>query len=107
VANPWFGLTLDVGHAFLTEADSIANCIRNNRDRLKNIHLEDMKKGQHRHLQFGQGEIDFSEVFEALKEIQYKGLINVELSRHSRNAVQAAGQAFDFLAMFRGGNDDA
>ena len=98
VDNPLFGLTLDVGHAFLTEDNSLANCIRNFRNSIKNIHLEDMKKGHHKHLQFGEGEIDFSEVFDALTEIQYAGLVNVELSRHSRNAVNAAGQAYIFLS---------
>jgi sugar phosphate isomerase/epimerase len=101
VENPLFGLTLDVGHAFLTENDSLADCIRNFSSSIKNIHLEDMKKGHHNHLQFGEGEIeDFSEVFDALKEIKYAGLINVELSRHSRQAVKAAGQAFDYLIKF-------
>ena len=102
VANPLFGLTLDVGHVFLTEDNSLANCIRNFKHRLKNIHLEDMKKGHHKHLQFGDGDIDFYEIFEALKEIDYVGLINVELSRHSRNAVNAAGQAYDFLSKYTG-----
>ena len=100
VENPLFGLTLDVGHAFLTEDDSLANCLCNFRNSIKNIHLEDMKTGHHRHLQFGEGEIDFCEVFDALKEINYTGLINVELSRHSRNSVNAAGQAYDFLAKY-------
>jgi len=92
-----FALTLDVGHAFLTEDDSPADCIRSFGPAIKNIHLEDMQPGYHNHLQFGEGEIEFSEVFDALKEIQYAGLVNVELSRHSRNAVNAAGKAFDFL----------
>ncbi len=100
VANPLFGLTLDVGHAFLTEDCSLADCIRNFRNSIKNIHLEDMKTGHHNHLQFGEGEIGFSEVFDALDEIKYAGLINVELSRHSRNAVNAAGQAYNYLAKF-------
>ena len=100
VADPLFGLTLDVGHAFLTEDNCLAQCIRDYSHSLKNIHLEDMKKGDHKHLQFGEGEIDFSAVFDALKEIKYAGLINVELSRHSSNAVKAAEQAFDYLASF-------
>ena len=100
VDNPLFGLTLDVGHAFLTEDKSPADCIRQFAADIKNIHLEDMRKGLHQHLQFGEGEIEFSSVFEALKEINYAGLINVELSRHSRTAVEAAGQAFDFLKSY-------
>lgn len=100
VADPLFGLTLDVGHAFLTEDSSIADCILNFKDHIRNIHLEDMLKGAHQHLQFGEGQIEFSEVFDALKEIQYAGLVNVELSRHSRNAVNAAGQAMEYLAKY-------
>jgi len=42
--------------------------------------------------------MDFIEIFKALKEINYTGLVNVELSRHSRNAFHAAGQAFEYLA---------
>jgi sugar phosphate isomerase/epimerase len=101
VSNPLFCLTLDVGHAYLTENCSPADCIRNYRHVVRNIHLEDMRKGDHKHLQFGEGEIEFSDVFKALKEIEYAGLINVELSLHSRNAVQAAEQAFYFLSKFR------
>jgi sugar phosphate isomerase/epimerase len=92
-----WGLTLDLGHAFLTEDAGPATCLRQFKDDIKNIHAEDMRKGTHEHLQFGEGEIDFIKVFKALEEINYTGLVNVELSRHSRNAVKAAGQAYDFL----------
>jgi len=102
VDNPLFGLTLDLGHAFLSEIQSPAKCIRQFKDDIKNIHAEDMQKGAHKHLQFGDGDIVFYEIFEALKEIDYVGLINVELSRHSRNAVNAAGQAYDFLSKYTG-----
>ena len=96
-----FGLTLDVGHAFLSEDDNPADCIRKFRRSIRNMHLEDMQPGRHQHRQFGDGDINFSEVFDALNEIHYEGLINVELSLHSRNAVQAAGQAFDFLSKYQ------
>jgi len=95
--NLW-GLTLDLGHAFLTEDAGPAACIRLFKDDIKNIHAEDMCRGTHKHLQFGEGEMDFIEIITALKEINYTGLISVELSRHSHNAVNAARQAYDFLA---------
>jgi len=97
-----WGLTLDLGHAFLTEKNGPAACIRQLRSEIKNIHAEDMRRDAHRHLQFGDGEMDFAEIFKALKEVNYTGLINVELSRHSRNAVKAAGQAYDFLHRYLG-----
>ena len=93
-----WGLTLDMGHAYLTEAAGPAACIRQFKDDIKNIHAEDMRRDAHRHLQFGEGEMDFAQIFKALKEVNYTGLINVELSRHSRNAVNAAQRAFEYLA---------
>ena len=95
--NLW-GLTLDLGHAFLTEDAGPAACIRQFKDDINNIHAEDMRKGAHEHLQFGEGQMDFIEIFKALKEIDYTGPVNVELSRHSRDAVQAAKRAFEYLA---------
>jgi len=92
-----WGLTLDIGHAYLTEAAGPAACILRFKDDIKNIHAEDMRRDAHRHLQFGDGEMDFVQIFKVLKEVGYTGLINVELSRHSRNAVEAAQQAFEYL----------
>jgi sugar phosphate isomerase/epimerase len=46
---------------------------------------------------FGEGEIDFAPVFEALRQIGYTGGLHVELSRHSHDAVQTARAALAFL----------
>ena len=56
-----------------------------------------MKRGVHEHLMFGEGEIDFKEVFAALKQIEYSGGVFVELSRHSHMAVETARKALVFL----------
>jgi sugar phosphate isomerase/epimerase len=66
-------------------------------DRLVNVHIEDMRRGVHEHLMFGEGEIDFPQVIAALTEIGYCGPLNVELSRHSHVGPLAARQARDFL----------
>ena len=55
VDHELFGLTFDVGHAFLTEKISVAECIRQVRNDIKNIHIEDMKKQAHQHLFFWGG----------------------------------------------------
>jgi L-ribulose-5-phosphate 3-epimerase len=98
LAHPLWGLTLDLGHAFLTEDAGPAACIRQFKADIKNVHAEDMRRGAHEHLQFGEGEMDFMAIIEALKTIGYAGLVNVELSRHSRNAVAAAGRAYQYWA---------
>jgi sugar phosphate isomerase/epimerase len=64
---------------------------------LWNVHVEDMRRGVHDHLMFGEGEIDFRKVMGALKEIGYGGGVHVELSRHSHNAVETARKSLAFL----------
>ncbi len=76
---------------------SIPDCLRAWRDRVWNIHIEDMCRGVHEHLMFGEGEIDFPPVFAALREIGYVGGVHVELSRHSHLAPEAARTSYEFL----------
>ena len=102
VGNDIFGLTLDLGHAFLAEDVTVGESIRMFRYDIKNIHIEDMKKGKHEHLFFGEGDMNFPEIFRALKETGYDGPINVELSRHNHNAVEVAKRARDFLLKIEG-----
>lgn len=90
-----FKLTLDLGHAFITEED-VCCSIRQYQSDIVNIHLEDMKKQIHDHLFFGEGEMDFKEIFKTLDEIHYSGQVNIELSRHSHNAVEIARRAKAF-----------
>ncbi len=49
---------------------------------------------------FGQGDLDFATVFDALGEIGYRGPVHVELPRHSRNAVEVAGRSYEFLGRY-------
>jgi sugar phosphate isomerase/epimerase len=97
LVHPRFGLTLDVGHLHCLQDGAPAERIRRFADHLFNVHIEDMRVGRHEHLMFGEGEIDFPPIFAALEEIGYTGSVNVELSRHSHDAVTAARKAFEFL----------
>jgi sugar phosphate isomerase/epimerase len=100
VAHPNFGLTIDIGHLHCLGETPISEHLRRWRDRLWNIHIEDMRGGVHDHLMFGEGEIDFAAVLGALAEIGYAGGIHVELSRHSHDAVETARRALAFLRSF-------
>jgi L-ribulose-5-phosphate 3-epimerase len=91
------GLTLDLGHAYLTENISPADCIRKNIRHISNIHIEDMRKPIHNHLFFGDGDIDFPAIFDALEQTGYHGPVVVELSRHSHDAVETARNARLFI----------
>jgi sugar phosphate isomerase/epimerase len=97
VGHPAFGLTLDIGHLHCLGETPIAEHLRRWRDWLWNIHIEDMRRGVHDHLMFGEGEIDFTEVLGTLWDIGYPGGVYVELSRHSHNAVETARSAIAFL----------
>jgi sugar phosphate isomerase/epimerase len=59
-----------------------------------------MRRGVHEHLQFGEGEIDFPPVLDALREVGYHGGLYVELSRHSHDGPAAARRAFEFLTKY-------
>ena len=95
-------LTLDVGHLHCLGETPIAERIVEWGPRLANVHIEDMRRGVHEHLMFGEGEIDFSPVMAALRNAGYAGGVHVELSRHSHAGPQAARQAFEFLQPLAG-----
>lgn len=100
VAHPRFGLTLDVGHLYCQGELPIAKHIHRWKDRLWNVHIEDMRRGVHDHLMFGDGEMDFPPIFQALHEIGYAGGVHVELSRHSHDAVTTAKRAMTYMKPF-------
>ena len=95
-ALPKLKLTLDLGHAHLTEG-SVADTVRQFAAPLVNVHAEDMRRPQHEHLPFGQGEMDYQPILAALDEVSYRGLINVELSRDSHRAPEMARAAIAYL----------
>ncbi len=97
VGRPDFGLTLDLGHVHCLGDGPIDECVRKYSDRLYNVHIEDMRRGIHEHLRFGEGEIEFAPVLAALRECGYAGGVHVELSRHSHIAPEVLAESFQFL----------
>jgi len=104
VNHPFFGLTLDIGHLQCMGETPIPPFLHEWKDWLWNIHIEDMRRGIHDHLLFGEGEIDFAPVFQTLQKIRYSGGIHVELSRHSHNAVETAKKSLEFMNQFLRGS---
>ena len=96
VASPALRLTLDVGHAHLTE-DSAAATVRRYAERIANVHLEGMRRPVHDHLAPWEGDLDLAAVVAALDEIGYAGPATFELSRHSHAAVETARRALEFI----------
>ncbi|MFO0807249.1 MAG: sugar phosphate isomerase/epimerase family protein [Gemmataceae bacterium] len=100
VGHPQFGLTLDVGHLHC-QNEPIPESILQWRNVLWNVHVEDMRRGVHEHLMFGEGEMDFGTIVTVLDSAKYCGGLCVELSRHSHNAVETARKSLAFLRALR------
>lgn len=98
VDSPRLKLTMDVGHLYCLHEVPIADYLHRFADQIVNIHIEDMKAEVHEHLMFGEGDMSFPPIIEALKSIRYSGGVHVELSRHSHDAPRVARQAFEFLS---------
>ena len=100
IHHPAFGLTMDVGHLQCNGELPISRFLADCKHVLRNVHIEDMHRGVHDHLMFGEGEIDFEDVFAGLRAANYAGGVFVELSRHSHDAVNTAQKAKGFLDRF-------
>lgn len=95
--SPALKMTMDIGHLYCQGEFPIADYIARWADRIVNVHIEDMRLGVHDHLMFGEGEIDFPSVMQALGRIESEFGVHVELSRHSHDAANIARRSFDFL----------
>lgn len=62
----------DVGHGHVLGED-LGAAIRALGPRLRNVHLEDIRGRVHKHLLYGEGDVDFGAVFAALRDIGYRG----------------------------------
>ncbi|TQM57216.1 sugar phosphate isomerase/epimerase family protein [Humibacillus xanthopallidus] len=90
-------LTIDVGHLRCTEDADPAACVLGAADLVANVQIDDMRRGVHEHLPFGEGEVDFPPVLAALSAIDFRGLVAVELPRHPHAAPALAAASLDFL----------
>ncbi|MBM4077611.1 MAG: sugar phosphate isomerase/epimerase, partial [Planctomycetes bacterium] len=96
--RPDLKLCVDIGHVHCLEPLSISDYLEQWHDQIVTMHIEDMKRGVHEHLRFGEGSIDFRPVIQTLKRLNYSGSINVELSRHSHMAPEVLVESFQFLS---------
>lgn len=94
---PALRLALDTGHCLVTGDIEPDAAVRDYADRLGTVAIEDMRRGDHTHLPFGQGDMDVPAVLAALDEVGYDRLVSVELSRESPRAHQAIPEAIAYL----------
>ena len=94
---PGLSLALDLGHLLVTGEREPATAIREFAGSIGTVSLEDMKRGEHVHLAFGDGDMDVPACLVALAETRFSGLICVELSRDSHRADTMVRQARERL----------
>jgi sugar phosphate isomerase/epimerase len=86
LAIPGLKLALDTGHCLVTGERDPAAAVRQFAPHLGTVSIEDMKRGVHVHLPFGEGDMDIPAILEALDEVGFDKLVCVELSRESHRA---------------------
>ena len=90
-------LALDTGHCLVTGEREPQKAVTEFAPVIGTVQLEDMKRGVHRHLPFGEGDMNVTAVLAALESIEYERLLTVELQHESYRAHEAVPEAIDWL----------
>lgn len=93
--------TLDIGHLLVTEDGPPHVHLAAWAGTLRNVQLDDARRGVHEHLPLGEGEIDFAPVFAELRRLGYRGPVALELSRDSHRAALLAERALEQVRRLR------
>ena len=78
VQNDFLGANLDIGHSFCQNEDT-TQVIKTICKKIWNAHLEDIKDKIHDHLIIGKGDIDWKNILNAFKAINYNRFLTFEL----------------------------
>jgi len=94
---PGLKLALDTGHCIVTGERDPAAAVCEFAPHLGTVTIEDMARGVHIHLPFGEGDMDVAGVLQALEGIGFTKLICVEMSRESHRADTMIPASLAFL----------
>jgi sugar phosphate isomerase/epimerase len=94
---PSLQLALDTGHCVVTGEREPQAAVRECGSDLGTVAIEDMKRGVHEHLFFGEGDMDIPAILGALGDVGFDRLVCVELSRASPTAHETVPDAIDYL----------
>ena len=101
-AAPLLRLALDTGHCLVTGDRDPADAVRECRVDLGTVAVEDMRRGVHEHLPFGEGDMNIASVLAALRDVAFDRLVTVELSRDSHRAHDMVPRALAYLQAAEG-----
>lgn len=94
---PSLELALDLGHVMVTQERVPEASILEFAPHIGSISLEDMKRGVHHHLAFGDGDMNIVGCLDALEQIDFRRLVCVELSADSGRADMMVPHALEWL----------
>ncbi len=80
------GITVDLGHCVVVEPEGVVGALRAAGGLLRNVQADDMLPTAHEHLPFGEGALDLEAALATLRELDYRGIVAVELPRHAHAA---------------------
>jgi len=87
------GMTLDVGHANINS--QTLSFIEKFSDRVVHVHVSDNEGNYDSHLGIGHGKVDWQEVADALKRINYRGIVILESVENVEESLQTLHRLFD------------
>ena len=96
--SPRLMLTLDVSHIFVSNELPLAAQLDRWKDKIATMHVSDVRPGEHQHLPFGEGQIGFPLVMDAIAVCEYKGGLHIDLPDFSHDAAGLIQSSHDFLA---------
>ena len=103
VDSPAIGMNFDIGHSYCV-SDDPAVAIPKLAPYIRHVHLEDIAATRvHHHLIPGDGAIDFAATLRAIKAIDYKGWITIELYPYVDDPDLAAQTALDRVRLIMSG----
>ena len=97
IGSDRFGVCLDTGHLNLTykKQREFILCVG---DKLKALHIADNEGERDQHMMpFARGKVNFVGVVEALREINYVGLFNLEIPGESRIPLELRNEKIKYI----------
>lgn len=97
VSNPFLGMFLDVGNFAANNFDPIKE-LEDCFPYLFGIHLKETQKGVYRRVKYGEGIVEFKQIFQFLKENNYDGYYGVEMwNDNSPESLEEIKSAINWL----------
>ena len=97
VGSERFGICLDTGHLNLTYKDQ-RDFILTAADKLRALHIADNEGERDQHLMpFTKGKVDFGTVVDALREINYVGLFNLEIPGETKIPLELRNEKIKYI----------